>query len=130
MPWTPTVSNLEGAPGSLATIAGAGSLSVSLSIGAGSGVASNVLTGHLSVEIVNGGTPPSANPLVQFTYSDDGTKYYNDLGPYPVPMVANATFDYDYKAPAMGVQAIGVTISNPGSVAITVLVQGTKVVQS
>jgi hypothetical protein len=127
--WTPTVTNLTGTPSSPETVAATGSVNASLTLAAGSGVATGIFTGHLSVEVVTGGTPPSANPLVQFTYSDDGTKYYNDIS-YPVPMVANATFDYDYSPPTMGVQAIGVEISNPGSVPITVLVQGTSVVQS
>jgi hypothetical protein len=134
---TPTITNLEGTPGSYATIAAAGSVTVSLALGAGVGVATNILTGSLEVEVVIGPTPPSTNPLVQFTYSDDGTKYYNDRGPYiagaigvPAGQVANGSYDYVYNAPAMGVQAIAVTISNPGNEPITVLVQGVTVVQS
>jgi hypothetical protein len=134
---TSTVSNLAGVPGSPETVAEASSLTVSLPLGAGVGVASNILTGSLEVEVVIGPTPPSANPLVQFTYSDDGTKYYNDRGPYvagaigvPAGQVANGSYDYVYNATAMGVQAIAVTISNPGDEPIAVLVQGITVVKS
>jgi hypothetical protein len=118
--YTRTSTNLLGTPGSPQSIAATASQTVNLTIGSGN----NNLNGHLSAEVTIGATPPSTNPTVQFAYSLDGTKFFNDRGPYVVPITtASAVYGYSYTSP-IGAVAARVTVANGTGQAITALVQG------
>ncbi len=57
-------------------------------------------------------TAPTANSLVQFQWSPDGTTFFNDSGPFVVPLTSGTSTDYSYLPPPAATAA-RVVVTNP-----------------
>jgi hypothetical protein len=67
----------------------------------------------LAVRVIIG-TAPTTNPTVQMQFSLDGTTYFNDGGPFVVPIVTG-NYDYPYSAPAEARYAQAVVTNGTGN---------------
>lgn len=119
--FTRTNSNLVGSPGSPSSISVSSSTSGTLTLTDGA----TDFELEIGCAVIIGGSAPTSNPTVQFSYSLDGTNFLDDDGPYTVPITATSTtYSYKYIAPAQAVKA-KVTIANGTGNAITAWAQGT-----
>jgi hypothetical protein len=119
MTFTRTVSNLIGtqaAPVSITTSPANGTLAI-----ANGGPLKD---GLIVVVVTIGSTAPPVPPIVQFSYTLDGTNYVSEQGPYNVPLTVSTQNPYTYTIPDKAVGG-SVTVGNNGSsTAITVWAQG------
>ena len=125
---TRTPSNLQGSPQSPTALAEATSTTAPALTIATAGIAGTVVRGEILASVTIGATAASVRPIVQFSYSLDGTNFINDPDAiYGVPIdTASASFAFNYTPPT-GALATQVALANPGNQAVTYFVQGSLV---
>jgi hypothetical protein len=118
--YTRTETDLIGTFASPATIAASASSSGTLSM-----TGSSVADAAIGVVVTIGGSAPTTNPIVQFSYTLDGTNYIADGGPYVVPIGTTSTsYSYKYDDVPRAAKGIKVTVTNGATNGITCFAQG------
>lgn len=115
-----SLSTTPGSPTTIAASATAYAEFVYRTLGSATTIWDAVLAARVSI----GSSAPGTNPTITFSFTLDGTNWYNDVT-YQVPITSTSTsYDYSYTPPSdQPVVGIGVSITNGTTNSITAYCQ-------